>query len=148
MNSLSAEAIFNPHDRNNHPSPLIENIQLIKGGVKDGLEFLLVTVIWFDLFACLPTGRAPQLPYQRWLQIPGLNTADLMGCQNWVMVTIGDIANFSIWKEAQQKDGILSIRELANRGQDIETRLENGIQSLDLARSVRSITLISFPGYC
>lgn len=140
MNLLSAEAIFNPtlHDRNNNPSPLIENLQLIKGSVKDGLEFLLVIVIWFDLFACLPTGRAPQLPYHRWLQIPGLNTADLMGCHNWVMEMIGDIAQFSIWKETQEKDGILSIRELANKGQGIETRLENGIQSLDLARSVRS----------
>jgi hypothetical protein len=59
-----------------------------------------------------------------------------MGCQNWVMEMIGDIAQFSIWKENQEKDGVLSIRELANKGQGIETRLENGIQSLDLARSV------------
>lgn len=140
MNLLSAESIFNPtlHDHSNHPSPLIENLQLIKGGVKDGLEFLLVTVIWFDLFACLPTGRAPQLPYHRWLQIPGLNTADLMGCQNWVMADIGDIANFAIWKETQIKDGALSICELANRGQEIERHLESGIRNLDLARSVRA----------
>lgn len=142
MNLLSAEAIFNPmlHDHNGHPSPLIENLQLVKGGVKDGLEFLVVMVIWFDLFACLPTGRTPQLPYQRWLQIPGLNTADLMGCQNWVMTLIGDIAHFAVWKEIQEKNEVLSVRDLASRGQEIERQLENGLDSLDLARSVRRTT--------
>ncbi|KAJ5086041.1 C6 transcription factor [Penicillium argentinense] len=138
MSLLSAEAIFSPKlsDTNNHLSPLVENPRPEKGGINDGLKFLMVTVIWFDLFACLPTGRAPRLPYQRWLQIPGLNTADLMGCQNWVMIAIGDLANFAIWKDVQERDGVLSIRELASKAEEIERRLEDGIQSLDLARSV------------
>lgn len=104
------------------------------GGVNQGLEFLVVTVIWFDLFACVSTGRVPSLPYHRWLQIPGLNMADLMGCQNWVMLVIGDLAHFGAWKEQQEKNGLLSVRELAGRGQEIEKRLETGLESLDLAR--------------
>jgi hypothetical protein len=102
----------------------------------EGLQFLTVAVIWFDIFACVATGRAPRLPYQQWLRIKGLNTADLMGCENWVMIAIGDLAHFSIWKDKQEEEGMLSIRELASRGKDIEMYLESGIQDLDLARCV------------
>jgi hypothetical protein len=59
-----------------------------------------------------------------------------MGCQNWVMIAIGDLANFAIWKDVQESEGVLSIRELASKAEEIERRLEDGIQSLDLARSV------------
>jgi hypothetical protein len=94
----------------------------------------MVTIVWFDIFASLSTGRPPRLPYQGWLRTPGLNTADLMGCQNWVMVVIGDLAHFGIWREQQENDGLLSIRELAGKAQEIEMRLENGIQNLELSR--------------
>ena len=135
MSLLSPEAIFNsePHVDGAHSSPFRSHAYA-SGGYHQGLEFLMVTVVWFDIFACLSTGRPPRLPYQNWLRIPGLNTADLMGCHNWVMVVIGDLANFSMWKEQQEHDGLLSVRELAGKGQEIEIRLENGIQNLDISR--------------
>ncbi|CAG7919109.1 unnamed protein product [Penicillium olsonii] len=102
-----------------------------RGGASDDLEFLIVGVMWYDLLACVSIGSVPRLPYQSWLRAPYLDTADLMGCENWVMLAIGDLAHLSAWKNQQEKDGLLSIRELATKGMEIETRLENGIMGLD-----------------
>lgn len=135
MSLLSPEAIFN-----SSPYPYGARSNLVSSSIynteqpHEGLEFLMVTVLWFDLFASLSTGRPPRLPYQSWLCTPGLNTADLMGCQNWVMVVIGDLAHFGVWKKQQENSDSLSIRELAGKGQEIERRLEHGIQSLDLSK--------------
>ncbi|OQD89065.1 hypothetical protein PENANT_c003G05838 [Penicillium antarcticum] len=136
MGLLSPEAIFNSDSTICDLSsiPLSEQYRSPKSGMVEGLQFLTVAVIWSDIFACVATGRAPRLPYQQWLRIQGLNTADLMGCENWVMVVIGDLAHLSIWKEKQEEEGMLSIRELASRGKEIERCLEGGIQDLDLAR--------------
>lgn len=144
MSLLSPEAIFNPHSYiyNAGASPIAEKSFAPNVGINEGLEFLTVAVIWFDLFACVSTGRAPRLPYHRWLRIQGLNTADLMGCQNWVMIIIGDLAHLGIWKATQEKEGMLSIRELASRGQELERRVESGIESLNLARCVNLWPLI------
>ncbi|KAJ6084857.1 hypothetical protein N7499_004486 [Penicillium canescens] len=138
MGLLSPEAIFNPDSVicDTSSTPFAEQHRSPRSGMVEGLQFLTVAVIWFDIFACVTTGRAPRLPYQQWLRIQGLNTADLMGCENWVMLIIGDLAHFSIWKETQEEQGMLSIRELASRGKEIERRLESGIQDLDLARCV------------
>lgn len=127
---LSPEAILAPRSYSHHNN--------IEKGIYESLEFLMVSVTWFDLFACLPTGSVPRLPYKRWLQSPGFNTADLMGCHNWVMIGIGDLAHFGAWEGWQERDGLLSIRELASKAQEIERRLESGLGSLDLERGVNT----------
>lgn len=128
MTLSSPEVIFNPkvYDATN-----------TRDGGNEDLEFLMVGVLWYDILACVSTGSVPRLPYQRWLQTPGFNTADLMGCQNWVMMAIGDLAHLSLWKYQQEKVGFLSVRELAGKGLEIETRLESGIEGLDLMKKVR-----------
>lgn len=128
MSSSSPEDIFNRRSEGEEPS---------REGKNEDLEFLMVGVIWYDLLACVSTRSVPRLPYRRWLQTPGFNTADLMGCQNWVMLAIGDLATLSAWKDQQEKDGVLSIRELATKGLEIETRLESGIKHLDQEQEVR-----------
>ncbi|KAH1368819.1 hypothetical protein KXW30_001370 [Aspergillus fumigatus] len=134
MSLLSPEVIFSAHPYHHNAGMSALELSDHRIGGSDGLEFLVVSVIWFDVFSCLSTGRAPRLPYQRWLQIPGLNTADLMGCYNWVVAVIGDLARLGVWKDQQDKDGLLNIRELASRGQEIEMRLEKGIEGLDIAK--------------
>jgi len=106
----------------------------------------MVGVMWYDLFACISTRSIPRLPYQRCLQTPGFNTADLMGCHNWVMMAIGDLTHLSAWKDQQEKDGLLSIRELASKGQEIETRLESGIETLVREKDVGLPFLTIYPG--
>jgi hypothetical protein len=60
-----------------------------------------------------------------------------MGCENWAMEIIGDLASLLSWKDGQEKNGLLSTRDLARRGREIESRLKSGIQSLDLVQIVR-----------
>jgi hypothetical protein len=52
------------------------------------------------------------------------------------MVIIGDLACLGEWKEVQEKDGMLSISELARRGEEIKERLTMGIEKLVLTRDV------------
>ncbi|KAK2604028.1 hypothetical protein N8I77_006989 [Diaporthe amygdali] len=99
--------------------------------VRQGLEFLVVNVLWFDILACISTGRAPQLPYKCWLDVDGLDTANLMGCQSWILAVIGDIASLKQWKDENRSKGSLSVRELASRAHEMEVHLEKGIERID-----------------
>lgn len=92
----------------------------------------MVKMLWIDLFACISTGKPPHLPYQEWLSTPGLYMEDLIGCRNWVMLSIGDLAMLDEWKQSKEKEGALSVRELAMKSLEIETRLEHGLADLDL----------------
>ena len=89
-------------------------------------------MLWIDLFACISTGKPPHLPYQEWLGTPGLHMEDLIGCRNWVMLLIGDLAVLNEWKQSKEKEGALSVRELAMKSLEIEAHLEHGLADLDL----------------
>lgn len=52
----------------------------------------------------------------------------LMGCKNWVMVLIMEIAILDDWKKTSQESGKLSMRELARRARTIEDRLTVGMK--------------------
>ncbi|CAI7668627.1 unnamed protein product [Penicillium discolor] len=131
MHSLSPKTIFDARYTSQTVSPISS-----QDNSQKGLEFLLAAMVSLDLFACLSTGRIPQLPYQQWLCTPEVQIADLLSCENWVMIIIGDLACFGEWKEVQEKEGILSISELARRGAEIRDRLTTGIEKLDLTRDV------------
>lgn len=104
--------------------------------IREGLEFLVTNVLWFDILACVSTGTAPQIPYKCWLGVDGVDTANLMGCHNWVLPAIGDIASLKQWKDENELKGLLSVRELASRAHEIELHLEKGIERLDAANEV------------
>ncbi|CAI7566346.1 unnamed protein product [Penicillium palitans] len=131
MHSLSPKTIFDARYTSQTVSPISSQDRPQKG-----LEFLLATMVSLDLFACLSTGRVPQLPYQQWLCTPEIQIAGLLSCENWVMIIIGDLACFGEWKEVQEKEGILNISELPRRGAEIKDRLTTGIEKLDLTRDV------------
>lgn len=95
-----------------------------------GIGFLLVDILWFDLFACISGDRVPGLPYESWLTTPGFNTADVMGCDNCVMQAIGDIAMLRQWKEGQEADGTLSILQLASKARAIEGGIQQDVNRL------------------
>lgn len=97
----------------------------------------MVNVLWFDILACISTGRAPQLPYKCWLDVDGLDTANLMGCQSWILAVIGDIASLKQWKDENRSKGSLSVRELASRAHGMEVHLEKGIERIDATTEVK-----------
>jgi len=94
-------------------------------------DFFVAEALWFDIFACVSTGRVPRIPYNQWLEGSSLEMADLMGCYNWVMVAIGDLAHLQAWKNDMKEQGRLSVPELVRKGQEIEKRLQDGITELE-----------------
>ncbi|KIL87255.1 hypothetical protein FAVG1_09813 [Fusarium avenaceum] len=95
-----------------------------------GLNFLVAEALWHDILACATTGRVPRIPYRQWLEGTGLEMANLMGCHNWVMVAIGDLAHLQAWKKEMRQQERLSVPELVRRGQRIDKRLQDGITEL------------------
>ncbi|KAF5636938.1 C6 transcription factor [Fusarium sp. NRRL 25303] len=94
------------------------------------LEFLVAEALWHDILACATTGRVPRIPYRHWLEGSSIVMADLMGCYNWVMIAIGDLAHLNAWKRDMKQKGTLSVPELVRRGQRIEKKLQDGIAEL------------------
>ncbi|KAF5603986.1 C6 zink-finger PRO1A [Fusarium pseudocircinatum] len=95
-------------------------------------NFLIAEALWHDILACATTGRIPRTPYRQWLEGSRLAMEDLMGCYNWVMIAIGDLAHLQAWKKDKKQKGTLSVPELVRRGQAIEKRLQDGIAQLKL----------------
>lgn len=100
------------------------------------LEFLMIHAIWFDILACVSVGRVPRIAYRRWLETSKLEMADLMGCYNWVMICIGDLAHLQAWKKNMKEEGTLSVPNLVLRSKGIDTRLRQGIDELELTVQV------------
>ncbi|KAH8658415.1 fungal-specific transcription factor domain-containing protein [Xylariales sp. PMI_506] len=55
---------------------------------------------------------------------------DMLGCEDWVMNTMLDIAVLKEWKYQRQLSGTLSLRELAHRSGTIESRLSEGLAAM------------------
>ncbi|KAG8355658.1 hypothetical protein FVEN_g6521 [Fusarium venenatum] len=104
-------------------------------------SFLVTQALWFDILACVSTGRVPRIAYQQWLEESDLDMADLMGCYNWVMISIGDLAHLQAWKKDMQNKRTLSVPELVIKCRNIETRLHNGIVELEVAKKTDTETL-------
>ncbi|KAI1029385.1 hypothetical protein LB504_010670 [Fusarium proliferatum] len=100
-------------------------------------NFLVAEALWHDMLACATTGRVPRIPYRQWLEGSSIVMADLMGCYNWVMIAIGDLAHLNAWKKDMKHKGALSVPELVRRGQRIEKELQDGITELKRAAKAR-----------
>jgi hypothetical protein len=106
-------------------------------------NFLMAQALWHDILACATTGRVPRIPYRQWLEGSGLEMADLMGCYNWVMIAIGDLAHLQAWKIDMKQQGKLSVPELVRKGQRIDKRLQDGITALKEAAKVSTSKILS-----
>lgn len=104
-------------------------------------EFLILHAIWFDILACVSADRVPRIEYRQWLEKPTLKLemANLMGCYNWVIISIGDLAHLQGWVNAMKNKGTLSAPQLVMRAQEIEARLHDGIHELELTMKVRLV---------
>ena len=62
-----------------------------------------------------------------------INIEAILGCQNWVMIQIGEIAALDAWKKNRRKTGELDITELAVRAKGIQDTLEGHLVLLRAA---------------
>ncbi|KAJ3543968.1 hypothetical protein NM208_g3296 [Fusarium decemcellulare] len=102
-------------------------------------RFFTAILIYVDIIASTSTGRAPALrkyhthtvvsdrPQDVYVE---LDLSSFMGCQNWVLLAIGDIAELYAWKREMTNTTTLSVAELTERARSIHQRLQDGVVSL------------------
>ncbi|KAI7483432.1 hypothetical protein KC351_g5146 [Hortaea werneckii] len=101
------------------------------------LRFLIPVLLWFDLLACASTGQAPRMPYRTLVESSEVDLESTMGCQNWVMGAIGDIAQLNAWKSNRKDCGQLSLPTLVSKSQEIQSTLEHGLELLSRSHGLQ-----------
>lgn len=62
---------------------------------------------------------------------PLINLEPVVGCQNWVLLQIGEIAVLDAWKQKCKKAGNLNVMELVHRATAIKNLLESHLTRLE-----------------
>lgn len=65
-----------------------------------------------------------------------VNLETVMGCQNWALRCISEIAMLDNWKKQCQNAGTLNVMDLVNRATPIKTALESLVQQLEMDMEV------------
>jgi hypothetical protein len=92
-------------------------------------DFLVGTLIWFDILSCASIHSTPYLPNNHeYLSSHHIRLDKMMGCENWAMILISRISSLSTWKSEQQTTGRLSMKDLMSRGLEIETELNERLE--------------------
>lgn len=67
---------------------------------------------------------------------PPINLEATVGCQNWALLQIGEIAVLDAWKQRRKRAGSLNVMELVQRATAIQGSLENHLTALETSRAV------------
>jgi len=67
---------------------------------------------------------------------PPLNLEDFIGCENWVILQIGEISALDAWKKSMKKAGKLDMMELVARTAAIKQALLSNLARLDAAANM------------
>lgn len=101
----------------------------LSSGYQSALFFFAGVIGWYDILSCSTTGTAPFSNCECLNAAFGYVFLDgIMGCENWAMLLIMDIAFLDDWKQNLQISAQLSMRELVTRATHIERLLEDGIR--------------------
>jgi hypothetical protein len=97
-------------------------------------KFILGAFLWLDILACASTRSKPSLDLNHKLLLEGgnIHLDTVVGCENWVMVIIFNISTLDSWKMELERDGRLSIAELAKRGAYIEVSLRKRLAAISV----------------
>lgn len=119
------------------------------------LRFFTAFVLLFDTVAATALEEAPRL--QRWHRhllgsldeetrnllppetekeyvLPHINLMEYIGLQNWVVLSISEIATLDAWKKENKKNGSLSVAQLVTRAAKIEQDIRDNIAADEMAR--------------
>ena len=103
-------------------------------------RFFTAVLLFVDIVASTSLERAPRLRrhHSRLLadlapeEIAGpVDLSAFVGCRNWVLLAVGEIATLDAWKKEMERAGSLSRPELVERANGISRVLEQGLASLD-----------------
>jgi hypothetical protein len=97
------------------------------GGMENAQRFLIACLIWYDVLACTSSRTAPKINLDIWLD-RNIDLSCLMGCYNWVMIAIGEVATIS----ARESSSI----ECSLQAPAVKERLDTELKKLDLCTEV------------
>lgn len=111
------------------------------------LNFFTSIIVWFDCLACISIASIPHLvnhhteilnspasstdpSWQKKSPMHKLDLSAIMGCQNWVMLIISEIAQLGNSQEDKVSGMSLDFLRVAELAKDIQGRLELGITGI------------------
>lgn len=104
---------------------------------QSALVFFTSLLLFVDIIASTSLGRAPDLhKYHHSLLSPRsegdfqVRLDAVVGCQNWPLVSIGNISALCAWKREAKQSGTFSVLNLVNLAGPISQSLDDGLQSL------------------
>ncbi|EPE08910.1 regulatory protein [Ophiostoma piceae UAMH 11346] len=113
------------------------SVQFLSDSEKSAFDFFLAQYTGFFVISAISLDLTPQSTesVERTRAIfhrHQTKLKDIFGIEDWVMVTMLDIAVLKAWKQRERAKGTLSLKELARRADAIEDRIVQGLA--DLAR--------------
>jgi hypothetical protein len=84
--------------------------------IEQAYVFLVAVVLWFDILSYLSTSQKPRLDHNARFSNHALDMSLVMGCQNWVLEEIGNLAYLDGWKMQAVHSRTLSMSQLVTRG--------------------------------
>lgn len=144
------------------PSPWIlpSGCPQVPSAEQAAFQFSSALLIFDDIIASTVHQTQPGLyEYQHSLlgapdgnEIP-LNLETVIGCQNWVLLQIGEISVLDAWKQQCKRVGNLDVMELVHRAKTIKDSIQSHLASLESSPGTRSEETNSFldfftPEYC
>ncbi|RFU30910.1 hypothetical protein B7463_g5417, partial [Scytalidium lignicola] len=98
------------------------------------LSFFTSVISWYDIVSYTTTSglrKSFNFDDQETEKNRSVHFDKVMGCENWVIFLIKDIAELDHWKNTSKSTEPLSMKYLVNRGNDIEARLRRGLGKVD-----------------
>ena len=137
---LSVQSTSSPTSCINTIPTTIEDffsVQFLSDSERSAFDFFLTQYTCFFVIAAVGLDLTPQSAesVQRTRAIfhrHQTKLRDIVGIEDWVMVTMLDIAVLKAWKQHERTKGTLSFKELTRRADTIEDRIVQGLA--DLAR--------------
>ena len=108
----------------------------------------MAQVLWFELLASASTGLRPRMPYRTWLNSGCVDMTDVMGCENWIMEVIGDLATLDAQRTYLELDEFEESRGSAERclldGIEAIKRQQTNIMSVPTDPNMRTSGQLDF----
>ena len=107
------------------------------------MEFFSSVIIWLDILGSTSTGLRPQycdICTDGLGDNSKLPLRNIIGCENWAMVLIREIAVLCDWNRQMSEEGVLSVPELAKRAGAL-----NQLSQLSLFLIPQRIELRTYP---
>lgn len=117
------------------PDPSSPDFDFLRG-MNTAQKFLLANLLWIDVLAPVSTGASPKLPYREWLDAGKIDMSRVMGCQNSIMIAIGDLVT------VDAKAGSMSAEMLQETILALERQIFDGMKAALEAESLVCSSLL------